>query len=146
MPEVRYALKFDKKKAAYAAGRNLPVSYKWCVEIGMAIKGKDVEKAKKILEDVINLKRAVPIKRAKTHVAHKPGKMAAGRFPIKAAKAVLVVLESAIKNAENRGFDEKKLYVKNVWSTKGISFYRPRIRWRPQRAKTANLQIVLEER
>ena len=72
-------------KTARAVGANLPISTKVCYEIANAIRGRNVNKAIAFLERVVNMKEAVPYKRYNGDVGHKPGKMAAGRYPIKAA-------------------------------------------------------------
>jgi large subunit ribosomal protein L22 len=64
MPTWGYSVtKLDPERSAIASGRDMPISFKDAVEICKSIKGLDIESAKKFLEDVIAMKRMVPIKR-----------------------------------------------------------------------------------
>lgn len=142
-----YPQKHDPKKTAKAGGRNIPISLKKSVELGRFVKGKKLERAKKELGEVIKLKRPVPFKRFKMHVAHKKGKIAAGRYPVKTAEKLLELIESAENNAENQGLEMKKLIIKNVAASKGFSFRRPRrFEFRGQVKKSTNLSVILEEK
>ena len=87
----------DESKTARAMARSLKVSPKHCVEICSAIRGMDVAKAKAYLNDVIEMKKAVPFKRHNRDVGHRKGMKgwAAGRYPVKAAAQILKVLENA---------------------------------------------------
>ena len=48
---------------AAAKALNLPVSTKHCIEICDSLRYKDVSYAKKFLEEVVDLKRAVPFRK-----------------------------------------------------------------------------------
>jgi len=101
---MKYAFqKFEKEKMARAYGRDLPISTKQSIEICKLIKGKSVEKAKKILENVE--KKAVPFTRFNRDVGHKPG-IGPGRYPIKTAKNILKVLKNAETNASQKGLSD----------------------------------------
>ena len=95
----------EDKQTARAMARSLKVSPKHCVDICSAIRGMDVQKAKKYLNDVIDMKQAVPFKKHNKKVGHRKGMKgwSAGRYPVKAAAAVLRVLENAEANAEYKG-------------------------------------------
>ena len=59
----KYAYKEEEdneKQIARAMARSLKVSPKHCVDICSAIRGMDVQKAKNYLNDVIDMKQAVP--------------------------------------------------------------------------------------
>ena len=92
----------NMEKTARAVGTNLPISTKVSYEIANAIRGKDAKKTVSYLENVVALKQAVPYKRYNMDVGHKPGKMAAGRYPVKAASNFIKVLKNAIANAVNK--------------------------------------------
>ncbi|MCW1296289.1 MAG: 50S ribosomal protein L22 [Candidatus Parvarchaeota archaeon] len=109
-----------KLEVASARGWRLPISFKKCVNIAMMIKGKDVSKAKKILEEVLEFKRAVPFKRYKRDVPHRKG-IAAGRYATKPTKYMLELLKNAIANAKYHNMDEGKLYISKILVTRGIS-------------------------
>lgn len=87
--------------------RNLRISMKKSYEICNLIRNKSTEKAKQILMQVINMKRAVPYKKFLRDTPHRAGKMAAGRYPIKTCKEILKIIEGAEKNAQNKGINGK---------------------------------------
>ncbi len=100
--------------------RNLPISTKQCVEICGFLRNKRLDKAKRMLDDVINKKRAVPFKRYNRDMGHKPG-MAAGRFPVKASKEILRLLNSVEANADNKGLDVNNLVLFDIHASQGMN-------------------------
>ena len=149
MAKLGYTIEYEMEKMARAYGRELQISWKKAVELARAIRGKTVEEARDYLEKVAALKQAVPFKRYKRWVAHKPG-LGPARYPVRAAKSFLRVLESAVANAEFTGKeDPDSMTLKVVNAHKGpiTKGYRPRAHGRssPWNQDTVNLEIVLEE-
>jgi large subunit ribosomal protein L22 len=109
-----------EKKAHFARFKaiNLPISTKVSVEICGYLRNRPLEKAKAILNQVINKKMAIPYKRYNRDVGHKPG-IAAGRYPEKAAKHILKVLNAAEAAAENKGLDAKNLIIYDLKANLG---------------------------
>lgn len=142
----------DEEKIARAIGRELRVSPKSSTEICRAVKKKSVEKAKEFLNEVVEMKRPVPMKRFKKGVAHKRGleKAYAGRYPKKAASQILKVVESAEANAEYKGLDTERLYVKHISTQRGrvIRGIIPRAfgRASAHNEQTTNIEVILQER
>ncbi len=142
----------DEEETAKAIGMELRISPKWSVEVCREIRGKDLFKAKALLEDFIAMKKAVPVKRYKGGVAHRKGlqRASAGRYPVKTADHILTVLESAQANAEYKGLDPERLYVKHISTQMGrtIRGFRARAYGRatPNDEETTNIQVILEER
>ena len=93
------------------SGRNLPISHKHSYEIANFIKGKQVDAAIKLLEEVIVKKRAVPYKRFTRDLVHKPGKVGPGRYPMLASQQVLSLLRNLKSQAQDKGLDTIRLYV-----------------------------------
>jgi len=88
-----------------------------------------LRKAKKFLEEVINEKQEIN-----------------RRYYTKTTATLLGLIESAEKNAEFKGLDTERLFVK-ASSHKSFTFMRPRrMKMRGQQRKISNLQIVLEQR
>ncbi|OGS62153.1 MAG: 50S ribosomal protein L22 [Euryarchaeota archaeon RBG_19FT_COMBO_69_17] len=149
MAKLGYTVDFKLETMARAYGRELPIAWKKSVELASAIRGKTVEKARTYLEGVVALKEAVPFRRYKRWVAHKAGHGPA-RYPVKAAREFLRVLENAVANAEFTGKDDPDAMVVRVVNahkgsiTKG---FRPRAYGRssPWNQDTVNLEVVLEE-
>lgn len=145
---VNYSFEGKPEKTARAAATNSRVSHKSAIEITRTIKGMKLDKAKAYLMDVLAKTKAIPFKKFTRDIPHKPGAgMAAGRYPVKAAEEVKKLLENAEANADNKGLDTKKLVVKNASANKGGSrIYRGHRSFGRRRAKSANIQITVEER
>lgn len=149
MSKIGYSAQdLDEETTARAIGRELPISPKKAVEVCSALRGKSVEDAKEYLERVIRLEQAVPMKRHKMMVAHKPG-IGPGRYPVKVASHFLKVLQSAEENAGYKGLDVDNMRVRVMAAHKGATTKgrMPRAQGRstPWNHETVNLEIVLEE-
>ena len=131
-----------------AIGKELPISPKDSREICRMLRGKKVNVAIQMLEEVIDLKRPVPFGRYNSGVAHKPG-VGPGRYPKKSAKAILAVLESATHNAEYKGLDADNMKVKVIAASLGrtIPGYMPRAHGRSTQwnHQSVNIEVILEE-
>ncbi len=88
---------------AIAKKESLPISRKSSVEISSFLRMKTTGAAKNILKGVIEKKQAVPFKRYKRDIAHKKGNMAAGKYPIKASKYFLEIINLVEANARQKG-------------------------------------------
>jgi len=102
----------------------------------------------KMLEEVAELKRPVPIRRYNTGVAHKAG-VGPGRYPQKAAKAFIEAIESAKHNAEYKGLDAENMRLKVIATHLGRTqkgqmqrAYGRATQWNQQ---TVNIEVILEE-
>ncbi|RLI75405.1 50S ribosomal protein L22 [Archaeoglobales archaeon] len=153
MARIKYAYQpADETKAAKAMGYEMPISFKHAVEICRELRGKKINEAKKILEDVIAMKRPIPFKKYKKKVAHKSGlnKWYAGRFPQKAAKYILKVLRNLEANAEYKGLDLDNLIIVHAQAQKGrvIKRYMPRAfgRATPRFQQLTTVEFVAEVR
>ncbi|MGB9978364.1 50S ribosomal protein L22 [Methanobacterium sp.] len=152
MAKINYAFTDDDKaKTAKALGRSLKISPKHAVEICNKIRGMKVEKAEAYLEDVIEMKTAVPFKKHNKKVGHRRGigGWPTGRYPVKAAKQILDILKNAEANAEYKGLDTENLKIMHISSHKGyvIRGWTPRAfgRASPFNTPTTHVQIVLGE-
>ncbi len=129
----------------------LHISPKATREICRSLKGMRVKNAQAFLEDVIVLKRAVPFKRYRRNVAHRHGLVGAdaGRYPQKAAKAVLIVLKNAVANAEYKGLEAESLRIYHASSIRGrtIRGWMPRAMGRatPKNTETVSVEMILTE-
>ena len=152
MAKINYAYTDDdKSKTAKALGRSLKISPKHAVEICNKIRGMKIEKAEAYLEDVIEMKTAVPFKRHNKKVGHRRGigGWPTGRYPVKAAKQILDILKNAEANAEYKGLDTENLKIMHISSHRGyvIRGWTPRAfgRASPFNTPTTHVQIVLGE-
>ena len=95
---------------ASASAKNLAISTKDCIEISNFLRYKNTAHVKSLLEEVISLKRAVPFKRFIRDTGHKAG-MSAGKFPQKAAKSFLQLINSVEANAHYKGLNVSNLKI-----------------------------------
>jgi len=141
--ETKVGSKENKSHTAKVDVRNLAISTKFSVEIGKFIIKKNLQTAKKMLEEVIIKKRAVPMKKYNKEVPHKVG-MAAGRFPVKASEAVLTLLKSVESNAEEKGLATEKLIISEFITGKGThQMHQGRKRGRSM--KRTHIKIIVKE-
>lgn len=144
-----YSVELDDETTARVYGRELQVSPKKSREVASALRGLEVAKAKALLEDVIAKRRAVPYKRYKTFVAHRPG-MAGGGYPVKVAKAFLRLIESVEENAEYRGLDADSMRIVHISAYRGrvIQGYMPRAHGRSSKwaQESTNIEIIIQEK
>lgn len=151
MARIKYSYQpSDETKCAKAMGYEMPISFKHAVEICRFIKGRKISEAKKILEEVIALKRPVPFKRYKKKVAHKNIEgWYAGRYPQKACKYILKILKNLEANAEYKGLDVDKLVIVHAEAKMGrkIKKYVPRAfgRATPFFKQLTTVEFVAEE-
>jgi len=154
VPKWGYSIieeELDPEKTVKASGREVRVSHKSAREICKTIKGMMLTQAKPYLSDVIAKKRAVPFTRFKKKAGHRHGleKAYAGRYPVKAAKHILKVLEGAEANAEYKGLDTERLQISHASAYPGMKIkrYTPRAHGRvsPKFQTLCHIEIALEE-
>ncbi len=152
MPSWKYSIQgLDPDRTAIASGRDLRVSHKAAREICHYVRGMRLEKAKDVLQEVAELKRPVPYRRHKKKVAHRKGVEGfdAGRYPKKAAEAILKILDQVGANAEFKGLYSDRLKIIHIASHKGrvIRNYIPRAfgRSSPYFNYLTHVEVAVEE-
>lgn len=122
----------DKMTKTATASRPIArVSLKDSVKIFKNIRNKPVKKAKTFLDNLINKKSNID-----------------GKYYTNASKEIMSLLEEVESNAELRGLDTEKLFIKEAIASKSLSYMLPKSRWshRGKRAKLCQLKITVEER
>jgi len=102
---------FDKERMSRALGRDLAISTKQAIEICNYLRHRKTGQAKMFLDGAIEKTHAIPFKRFTNGLGHKPGKMAAGRYPVKSSRAFLKLIESVEANAQTKGFNTGDLEI-----------------------------------
>lgn len=136
---------------AVARAYNCPISFKFSVELAREIKDKPYKKVIKYLEDIMDLKRHLPLKRYNRDVAHRKGTavsgVKSGRFPVKVAKYFTKVLEMAKANADYAGLDstKKDLIVRGAVVSQGVKrfSFQTKGKRHVRRDQSACIEIVL---
>jgi large subunit ribosomal protein L22 len=146
----RYSFEIDPERMASAIGRELPISPKHAVELCRVLRGRKFDDAKRYLQEIIDLKRAVPFKRYTKCVPHRKGHgFGPGRYPRKAAREILTVIETALNNAEYKGLNTDNMSIVHIAAHRGMTILgrMPRARGRatPWNQETVNIEVVLLE-
>ncbi|MEA2004212.1 MAG: 50S ribosomal protein L22, partial [archaeon] len=132
-----------------AMGYELHISPKHSREICSAIKNMRMPVARQYLEDVIKLKRAIPFKRYNDGVGHRRGKMAAGRYPVRASSEILKILVNAENGAMDKGLEPDRMKISHIATKQGrtIRGIIPRAMGRAtaKNTETVTVEIILEE-
>lgn len=101
--EAKKPAKKIKKEEVEVNAKSVPISTKYSIYLCKFVKGKRVGDAIRDMEQVILLKKVVPMK---GEYAHQKGKgISSGKFPQRAAKSFLVLLKSLAGNANNHEID-----------------------------------------
>jgi len=134
MPRWSYSFKFrDESRVAKAMMWDVPVHPKVMREVAGAIRGMRLAKAKEYLKRVIEKREAVPFRHAHGKQAHRRGLAdkwgwPVGRYPVKAARYMLKLLDNVEANAVNKGLDPDKLKIVAIAVHKGLTLKR----WMPR--------------
>ncbi|MBS7287686.1 MAG: 50S ribosomal protein L22 [Candidatus Freyarchaeota archaeon] len=152
MPKFGYSIYgLDPALTAKASGRDLRISPKAAREICNTIKGMMLYEAKELLDEVIRLKRPIPFRRHKGKQAHKRGLQGwhSGRYPVKAARAIMKILDNVETNAEQKGLDVDNLRIIHAATHRGpvMKRYMPRAfgRTTPKFRSLTHVEIVVKE-
>ena len=135
---------YNEEHMARAIGMALPISFKQSVEICGFIKNKNVNDAKKLLQNVVEKRLAVPFKRYNWDLGHKK-KIGPGRYPEKASKEFIKLIENVEANAQFKGLNTSLLVISHISSHKaGRAWHYGRKSRR--KMKRTNVEIVVEEK
>ncbi len=96
-----------KKTEATVNGRNLSCGLKHAAAICNMIRGKNIDDAITMLEEVVKYKRAVPMR---GEIPHRHGMMS-GRYPIKACGIYIKLLKSLKSNAIQHELELEKFKI-----------------------------------
>lgn len=124
----RYATQ-PKQPSARAAAPGSRVSVKSTSVLCDAVNGRQLAKGKRLLEDLLSQKRSLD-----------------GKYYTNATQALLDLLLSAERNAEAKGLNPERLFIR-ASAHRGFTFMTPRrLKMRGRARKVSNLQLVLEQR
>lgn len=113
---ISYSIDVDPDTTAKAMLRERQMSPKHAKEIARELKGQRAGDAIDYLSDVIAGSRSVPFRSHNAGVGHRKDidGWDAGRYPEKASDAFIDLLENAIGNADNQGFDGETMTILHV--------------------------------
>lgn len=149
---ISYSVDADPERTAKAMLRERHMSHKHSKEIAREIKGKTVAEAREYLEDVVDEKRSVPFRSHNTGVGHRSDidGWDAGRYPNKASKAFLDLLENVGANADHQGFEPDGMVIAHVAAHKvgEVQGRKPRAMGRATAWNTpeVDVEMIVEQR
>jgi large subunit ribosomal protein L22 len=110
---ISYSIDADPDTTAKAMLRERHMSHKHSKEIAREIKGMTAGEARSYLEAVVDGERSVPFRSHNSGVGHRNDidGWDAGRYPEKASKAFLDLIENVVANADHQGFDGESMEI-----------------------------------
>lgn len=133
-----------EENRAKVNGRLMPISTKQAIEICNFIRGRKVNDAIKLLEGVIKKDSAIPFRRFNSDMGHKR-KIGAGRYPKKASKGIIELLESLNANAQFKGLNTSNLVINKICANKASSMWHYGRKMR-RKMKRTNIEIIAKEK
>jgi len=143
----------QESKIARAMTTNANISLKYSTEISNQLKGKQLDKAIAWLERILAHEEYLPLKKYHKKVAHRKGRavegVKSGRYPEKAIKAFVNLLESVKSNADFKGLDADKLMIIHAFASKGISRQthqsKGKIGGKARRKNATHIEVIVSE-
>jgi len=143
----------SEKKIARAIANNAPVSERYSTEIAREIKGKRLDKAMKFLQDIVEHKRHLPLKRFNKEVPHRKGMAASGtktgRYPERCCTKWIGLLEQAKANADYKSLASDNLVIIHAFASKGVgrTSHQPqgKTSGKARVKKAAHLEVIVKE-
>jgi large subunit ribosomal protein L22 len=140
----KYTFKdYDKEHMSRAALLFADISYKNTLAVCRMLKNKNLQQAKRILEQVAKRKMPVYYGRYNREIAHKAG-IGPGRYPVKIALRVNELLNQVEANAQNKGLNTSQLKIIHI-SVKRAHIPPHYGRRRGIRMKRAHVEVVVKE-
>jgi len=151
MARTGYSMEMEGEDIARAKANEVDISPKHAFEIARFIKWMRTDDAIEYLTKVAALEKAIPLRVYNKKVPHRHGLRGwhTGRYPQKAAKVYIRLLNAAKKNAEYIGLDSANTKIVHVQANRGrrhvALFPRAMGRTTPKNRETVNLEVIVKE-
>ena len=154
MPTWHYSVRVDEERSAKAVVWDAPISPKKVVNLARVIRGMRLGEAKAFLERVATGREPVPLWRHNRKQAHHRGVaerygVPYARYPVKAARILLKLLENVENNAEVKGLNLERVRIAHIAVHKGrvLKRWMPRAfgRSSPRFRKHSHIEVVVVE-
>ena len=143
MSQYKYSATVNEHRAK-AVGLLMSISIKHGIEICNLIRGKKLEKAKKLLSEAIDMKKPIPYTRFTEGAGHKHG-IGPGKYPVKACREILNLVNLVEANAQHKGLDTSSLEIIHICAKKGPKSWHYGRQSRIAMKRT-HVEIVVEEK
>ena len=124
--------------------RDVSISTKSSIEVCNFIRKKKLQKAKNMLQKVIDMRAAVPMKRFNKDAGHKK-KIGPGKYPIKVCKEILRLLDQVEANAQFKGLSTSDLVISHIKADKAATPWHYG-RKRRRKMKRTHVEIMVTEK
>lgn len=151
MARTGYSMEIGGEDIARAKANEVDISPKHAFEIARFIRRMRIDDAIEYLTRVAALEKAIPLRVYNKKVPHRRGlvRWHTGRYPQKAAKVYIRLLNAAQKNAEYIGLDAANLKIVHVQANRGrrheAFFPRAMGRATPKNRETVNIEVIVRE-
>jgi len=151
MARTAYSREIGGEDIARAKANEVDISPKHAFEIARFIRKMRTDDAIEYLNRVVALEKAIPLRCYHKKVPHRHGldRWHTGRYPQKAAKVYIRLLNAAQKNAEYIGLDAANLKIVHVQANRGrrheAIFPRAMGRATPKNRETVNIEVIVKE-
>jgi large subunit ribosomal protein L22 len=151
MARTGYSMEMGGEDIARAKANEVDISPKHAFEIARFIRKMKTDDAIEYLTGVVALEKAIPLRCYHKKVPHRRGlaKWHTGRYPQKAAKVYIRLLNAAKKNAEYIGLDSANTRIVHVQANRGrrheAFFPRAMGRATPKNRETVNIEVIVKE-
>ncbi|MCL5987326.1 MAG: 50S ribosomal protein L22 [Candidatus Thermoplasmatota archaeon] len=143
-----YSIEEIPEKTAIALKKNCNISVKDSVNVAHNIRGMMLSDAVDFLNLVLKKEKPVKYFRYLDSVSHRKG-AGPGRYPVKACKSFLQLLENVESNAEFKGLNTDSLRILHITADKGtmLKRYTPKAYGRAgaNNRDMVNLAVVVKE-
>ena len=143
MSQYKYSATVNEHRAR-AVGLLMPISTKQSIEICSLIRRKNLQKAKKILNEAKDMKKPIPYTRFTEGAGHKHG-IGPGKYPVKACREILKLVNLVEANAQHKGLDTSSLEIIHICAKKGPKSWHYGRQSRIAMKRT-HVEIVVEEK
>ena len=144
-------MQVEGEDIARAKANEVDISPKHAFEIARFIRRMRTDDAIEYLTRVAALEKAIPLRVYHKKVPHRHGlaKWHTGRYPQKAARVYIRLLNAAKKNAEYIGLDSANTKIVHVQANRGrrheAFFPRAMGRATPKNRETVNIEVIVKE-
>ncbi len=143
MSQYKYSATVNEHRAR-AVGLLMPISTKQSIEICRVIRGKNIQNAKKILNESKDMKKPIPYTRFTEGAGHKHG-IGPGKYPVKACREILNLVNLVEANAQHKGLDTSSLEIIHICAKKGPKSWHYGRQSRIAMKRT-HVEIIVEEK
>ena len=151
--QYNFQKKAEESKTAKAFHSNVHISTKYSTEMARELLGKKVKWAKSFLQDIIEKKRYLPLRRYRIEMGHRKGTAQShtksGRFPKILCQKWLELLEQAEANADYKGLDTSNLVIIHAFASQGFRrlSHQPlgKIGGKQRKKKSTHIEVIVRE-